>query len=95
VGTQPRFFYRRGNPKNKSVPGKQEKVIGYGQLFSTLVRAGHDPQRLPHYTQRQLELYYCEAVKQTCRERADFIVDIFAGTNGGNNATQLINALRQ
>jgi hypothetical protein len=62
-------------------------------LFSELIRAGHDAAKLPHYTVRQLNLYYSECQALNFGSRAENIGDIAAATHGGDNANSLLQML--
>ncbi|WP_025122427.1 MULTISPECIES: hypothetical protein [unclassified Serratia (in: enterobacteria)] len=62
-------------------------------MFSELIRAGHDAAKLPHYTARQLNLYYSESQALNCGYRAQNIGDISAATHGGNAANSLLQTL--
>ncbi|EMQ4189609.1 hypothetical protein WGY46_005389, partial [Serratia marcescens] len=57
-------------------------------------RAGHNPDRLGHYTARQLTLYYREALQLQKQDSIDRILDVIAGRAGGQTATTRINALK-
>ena len=54
-------------------PGER---VSPGALFAKLVGHGHDKERLPHYTRRQLELFYRYALRDEASARADRIDDI-------------------
>ncbi|WP_141673572.1 MULTISPECIES: hypothetical protein [unclassified Gilliamella] len=89
------FFYERGNSQNHSAKRyKTGKSVSWSEVFTLLIKNGHDAQQLPHYTQRQLLLYYDELIKLQNRERANRIEDICVGFNGGKQVTKFVKQLR-
>lgn len=70
------------------------RSLGLGELFQTLIAAGHRKDDLPHYTRRQLRLYYREVEKSNNRGRACRIEDINIGYNGGKETNEILKALR-
>lgn len=89
-----RFFYGRCHPHPAAAAGQGEDAVGFGCIFATLIRAGHNPDRLGHYTARQLTLYYREALQLQKQDSIHRILDVIAGHAGGQAATTRINALK-
>ena len=52
------------------------RSAGWGSVFATLIAHGHRQGDLPHYTLRQIELYYREAMALDSHGRADRIEDV-------------------
>lgn len=92
------FFYQRGKEKAHPRAGGTQRrprgSIGFARLFATLIAAGHDPDRLGHYTYRQLMLYYREALVMNNEARADRVQDVATAFGGGKAANKLIKTLR-
>ena len=93
VDPEPTFFYERCRPAGRNQDNTGE-IVGFGSIFATLIRAGHDQGRLGTYTLRQLTLYYSEALRQHRQECIDRVIDVNAAYAGGNYATQRVNALK-
>ncbi|HBI6952372.1 TPA: hypothetical protein K8N55_005143 [Serratia marcescens] len=87
------FFYERCRPSNHAARSQGETVT-FGRIFATLIRAGHNPDRLGYYTARQLTLYYREALALQAQDSIARILDANAGFVGGQSATSRINALK-
>ncbi|EGV50166.1 hypothetical protein [endosymbiont of Tevnia jerichonana] len=87
---QQRFFRPPpGCPAGSQAKGERS---GWGGVFAKLIRHGHQREQLPHYTRRQLELYFRQAERQEAADRAGRIVDIRAALS--KEGDRLIKALR-
>ncbi|WKE65075.1 hypothetical protein PVT67_15640 [Gallaecimonas kandeliae] len=69
--------------------------VRWRDIFATLIAAGHNPERIGHYTERQLKLHYDAACRRERHQRADHIVDTNAGTWGGDDVGKLLRELRK
>ncbi|MBX6950489.1 hypothetical protein EX227_12630 [Providencia rettgeri] len=56
---------------------------------------GHDYRALPHYTARQLTLFYEEVQKQQLIERQNRTQDIGVGFSGGKSLSAYLNRFKQ
>jgi hypothetical protein len=94
VGREPAFFYDCCRPPVNHSSSTGE-TVSFGRVFATLIRAGHNPDRLAHYTYRQLMLYYREALSLANQDSITRILDAYAGSAGGQSANTRINALKK
>lgn len=99
VGGELPFFYRRceasGNvPGHKKGTGGENGHASTGLIFATLVHYGHDAERLQYYTERQLYLYYKQALNLQKINSHRALLDIHAGTAGGSVAQNRLKKLK-
>jgi hypothetical protein len=73
--------------------GKSTKPTGWGRIFATLIRHGHDKDGLMRYTARQIGLFYKEALRAEAQAQAGAIIAVNLGMAGGKEATKAVKNL--
>ena len=82
-------FYPPPAPAARAARGQGE-AIGRGRIFAVLIRNGHAAGELMGYTQRQLRLYYREAIQAENEAQAARIVAVNLGFAGGSAAKEAL-----
>lgn len=60
--------------------------MGWGAIYATLIACGHARDDLGRYTERQLRLFYREALRIERQRSARRLVDVNAAMAGGDAA---------
>ena len=87
----PRQHPRRRGPWR--TPGAGSGNTGWGGIYATLIAAGHRASDLGRYTERQLKLYYREALRLERQRSARRLADVNAAFAGGDAARQRLKQL--
>lgn len=76
-------------------PIKPKNARRWSEIYATLIARGHPFEQIQTYTLRQVKLFMAEADRAQRRARADRILDVNAGTVGGNEANRLLSLLQR
>jgi hypothetical protein len=90
VGDEPLFF---SAPPGGGTGKGTRRGEGWGEVFATLIRSGHQRGELMDYTARQIGLFYREAMKAEGRRQAAAIIAANLGYAGGKEAKKAISRL--
>ena len=69
--------------------------VGWGAIYATLIANGHQRSDLGAYTERQLKLFYRQALQLERQRSAMRLLDVNAGMAGGDAAKDRMNELRK
>ena len=95
MGRERPFFYPPRGERSRCEPGGSEtRTVGWGELYATLIAHGHRLDDVRRYTNRQLTLFYREAVRRDARMSTARLLDVNAGFAGGEPADRRVAALR-
>lgn len=73
----------------------KKRKVRWRDIYSTLIAAGHNPQRITKYTERQMNLYYEGAQVFLIEERISRIHDFNAAQAGGKHTEGVVKKLRE
>lgn len=96
MGRELGFFRASGDAAEAGRAGPSAAgsgTCGWGAVFTGLIAAGHDARRLGEYTERQLRLYFREAMRREDRQQARLLLAVNAGMAGGEYAEQELQRL--
>lgn len=71
------------------------KPLRWSAIIQALVSNGHTLAAIRGYTLRQVNLFYEAISKLSMKQRADRIVDVSMGFNGGDDTTAALKSLRR
>ena len=93
MGGECGFFLRTALASAAADPTGAGNECGIGRVFARLIACGHRRAELPHYTLRQLRLFFVEAERDRARCRAARVADFLAAQSGGRAAKDHISDL--
>ena len=99
-------FFRAARPKPSTRPagkrhpegsnrGSDNSSVGWGAIYTTLIAHGHRYSDLGTYTERQLKLFYKQALQLDRQRSAMRLLDVNTGMAGGDAAKDRMNELRK
>ena len=72
-----------------------DSAVSWGAIYATLIANGHQRGDLGTYTERQLKLFYRQALQLERQRSAMRLMDVNAGMAGGDAAKDRMNELRK
>ena len=84
---------RLEGPRNRT--DSADSGVGWGDIYATLIANGHQRSELGHDTERQLKLFYKQALQLERQRSAMRLLDVNAGMAGGDAAKDRMNELRK
>ena len=86
---------KRRNEGPRRGAGSADRGVSWGETYATLIANGHQRSDLGTYTERQLKLFYRQALQLERQRSAMRLLDVNAGMAGGDAAKDRMNELRK
>ena len=86
---------KRRNEGPRHSAGSSDRGVSWGEIYATLIANGHQRSDLGTYTERQLKLFYRQALQLERQRSAMRLLDVNAGMAGGDAAKDRMNELRK
>ena len=86
---------KRRNEGQRLSTGGSDRGVSWGEIYATLIANGHQRSDLGSYTERQLKLFYRQALKLERQRSARRLLDVNMGMAGGDAAKERLNELNK